>query len=184
MPAAAKSPTARPARIRNAVLKALPRERQAQIVTWIDETSRKAAVAQIQREFSLRVSVDAVSEFYCWWHFTRVLAEGAEFAAQLKRSLREMPALQLSLEELNRAAQVAFELDAIKNKKFNSFILLRKLRQKDQELVLTREKFEYDAAAAALRHAVALREIARDQSKDFQAKLHAARLKLFGCAPE
>ncbi len=52
-----------------------------------------------------------------------------------------------------------------------------------QQLALARNKFEFDAAKAALSHLAELREIQRDGKLDDDAKLLAVRKRLFGEVP-
>lgn len=52
-----------------------------------------------------------------------------------------------------------------------------------QKVTLDRDKFEFDAAAAALKHAAALKVIANDKTLSEADKVNAARRKLFGTLP-
>jgi hypothetical protein len=51
---------------------------------------------------------------------------------------------------------------------------------KERDLQLKRDKFEFDAAAAALKQLPALRQIAADKSLNEQDRLAAVRRRLFG----
>jgi hypothetical protein len=58
-----------------------------------------------------------------------------------------------------------------------------KLKTKQDELSLAREKFQFDAAKAALAKLAELNAIKRDNSLNEDAKLEQARMKLFGEIP-
>lgn len=55
---------------------------------------------------------------------------------------------------------------------------------KREQIALARDKFEFDAAAAALKELPALRAIAQDNGLDDGAKLQAVRQRLFGDLPK
>jgi hypothetical protein len=63
--------------------------------------------------------------------------------------------------------------------------LVQRDREQDlrqQQLALDKDKFEFNAAKAALREVEKLKEIARNQSLDDRAKVDEARRALFGAA--
>ena len=127
----------------DARLKTLPKDRQEQLWQWINGTEGYKGARRLAREqWGLQTSVTALSEFYSWFALSRHLEEAATFADELKKTLGQLPELNLNEEQVNLAAQVAFELEAIKAKDFDRFFALRKLRQKDSEMTLEREKFE------------------------------------------
>jgi hypothetical protein len=60
----------------------------------------------------------------------------------------------------------------------------KRVNQQGKALELATKKFQFNAAAAALKHLPALRKIAADKSLDDQARVDAARRALFGQLPE
>jgi hypothetical protein len=94
----------------------------------------------------------------------------------------------------------AATIDALKQKAFelaiapgadprdvkSLFMLVLKARDQDldeRQLKLDLDRFQFDAAKAALAQLPALRQIAGDKSLNSDARLQAARKKLFGEAP-
>ena len=59
----------------------------------------------------------------------------------------------------------------------------REIEQKERQMALDREKFEFDAAEAALKEVAALKSIAADRTINHDAKIAQVRQRLFGLAP-
>ena len=57
-------------------------------------------------------------------------------------------------------------------------------KQKAEEIELSRDKFQFNAAKAVLAHAKELRAIATDRSLDDDAKIQRIRARVFGQLPE
>jgi hypothetical protein len=165
-------------------LKTLPKAAQAKIAAWLDADSQDDVIARIRKDYGVSTSPAALSDFYQWFHLTAQLQEAASFADQLKRDLATIPGLKLDSDQLAKAAQVAFELQALKTKDAKLFIGLRHIRQNQEQLSFERQRFEFDAAKAALAQLAALRAIASDKALSDQDKLLAARKRLFGEVPE
>lgn len=125
-------------------LKTLAPDKQALIVEWLNTGTREAARARIEREFGVETNGASLSDFYHWFYLERDLTESADFADSLKKTLRELPGLHLDEEQIGRAAQVAFELRAMKAGDTDAFVALRKIRQQDQVVKLAREKQDLD----------------------------------------
>ncbi len=127
----------------DAVLKSLPPALQETIWQWINGPEGYAGTRQrLADEHGIHTSKTSLSRFYSWYPLQKPLEEASHFADELKKHLSELPGLTMNEEQLTVAAQVAFELEAVKAKNFDQFALLRKLRQKDTENRLEREKFE------------------------------------------
>ncbi len=133
--------------------------------------------------------------------FLRDVQEAAEFSAQLRRQLEYLPG-RLDSEFIFRTAQAVFEADVARKGDLKSHIALRRLRQVDRaqdesftqreraieqrekQLALAREKFEFDAAAAVLDHLGEVRSIAAERGLRPHARIEKVRLRLFGAPPE
>ena len=133
--------------------------------------------------------------------FMREVREAAEFTEGLCAELASLP-YGLDSEFIFRTAQTVFEADVARRGDLKNHIALRKLRQTDRAqneshaqreraieqreraLELAREKFEFDAAAAALDHLSELTTIQHDRALKRPAKIQAVRFRLFGAGPE
>ncbi len=133
--------------------------------------------------------------------FMADVREAAEFTERFRTELLEEYPQGLDSEFMFRTAQAVFEADVARKGDLKNHILLRKLRQADRaqdeshhqreraieqrerQLELAREKFEFDAAAAVLDHLSEVREIAADRSMRHASKIQAVRRRLFGDAP-
>jgi hypothetical protein len=164
-------------------LKMLPRPAQEKIISWLNTGTQADTIRRVKKDLGVSTSAASLSDFFQWFHLSRDLSEAASFADRLRADLRATPGLDLDDEKLSKAAQVAFELQAMKNRDAKLFIGLRRLRQNRELLAFEREKFQFDAAAAALAALPALRAIAGDKSMSDQDKISAARKKLFGEVP-
>lgn len=165
-------------------LKTLPKADQAKLAAWLDQETQSAVVKRVQKELGIATSPAALTDFYQWFHLTAQLQEAASFADQLKADLKSLPGLKLNDDTLSKAAQVAFELQALKTKDSKLFIGLRRVRQNQEQLAFERDRFEFDASRAALAALPALRAIASNKALSDQDKLLAARKRLFGEVPE
>lgn len=165
-------------------LKTLPPEKQKEIVSWLDSMTQEETIKRVRKEFGVLVSSSCLSRFYQWFHLSRTLEEAASFADRLREDLKRIPGLDLDDSKLSAAAQVAFELQALKTQDARLFVGLRRLRQNRDALALEREKFQFDASSAALSHAAELKTIAADSSMTPRQKLDQARRRLFGSTPE
>ena len=131
-------------------LKTLPKADQAKLASWLDQESQSAVIARVKKDFSIDTSPAALTDFYQWFHLTAQLQEAAGFADQLKRDLKDIPGLKLDSDQISKAAQVAFEIQAMKNKDGKLFLGLRRERTRREILALDRERFESEVAGNAL----------------------------------
>ena len=133
--------------------------------------------------------------------FLRDVQDAAEFSDQLRQQLEYLPG-RLDSEFIFRTAQAVFEADVARKGDLKNHIALRRLRQVDRaqdetfvqreraieqrekQLLLAREKFEFDAAASVLDHLTEVRAIAADRTLRHRAKIDKVRLRLFGAPPE
>lgn len=117
----------------DSVLKTLHPSRQLQIWEWCQGGSYEAVVAKIKAEWQIVTSVSSLSGFYSWYPFRNKLEQANELKAQLRDTLRDMPDLDLSDEQLSKAGQAIFENEAIRTQDPKLFIEMRRLRQKDRD---------------------------------------------------
>jgi hypothetical protein len=171
----------------------LPEELQSKIAhLMLNGTPYHLLVEMLKRDFQIETSRAALSNF---WNSVA----SPMLMAQRHRAVTT--ADEIAAEATRRPGQFdAATIDALKQKAFelsinpganpgdvkNLFMLVLKARDQDlqkQELAFNRQRFEFDAAKAALAQLPALRQIAGDRSLDSDARLLAVRKKLFGDAP-
>lgn len=173
-------------------LKTLPEERQRGIV----ELLRKKSLAEVRKELradGIETSCTSLSEFFSWWQLKEQFRE-LEGDTETMLGLLKKQRPELSEDELARYGNSVFQLKAIKLQDVESYTRLmsarhravmdwKKLDLRKEELRLQREKFEFDAAKAALARLPELRVISQNRSLDQNAKIEQVRLKLFGQVP-
>ena len=136
--------------------------------------------------------------------FMRDVRDAAAFAEGLRTELAALPGGP-DTDFIFRTAQAVFEADVARRGDLKQHIALRRLRQidrtqdenhlqreraieqRERALALSRERFEFDAAEAALDHLGELKAILQDRSLKRPAKIQAVRRRLFGegpCPPE
>ena len=151
------------------------------------------AAAVCEKEFGIRTSESAVGRFWQSFVAPRRFARrqrSAQLANQmveeialnpgqwdepLKDALKETACNMLNQEQPD-TEQVFFIMQCIAKAKDQEL--------KETDIRLKRDKFEFDAAKAALKHLDALREIKARKGMDQNERLRQARLRLFGTAPE
>ena len=113
----------------------------------------------------------------------------AEFANGIRTALAALPA-SLDTETIFQTAQAVFEIDVARRGDIKNHIVLHRLRQADQALELrgraldlTRERYEFNAAAAVLERLAEIKEIDADRTLAQPEKIQAVRQRLFGAAP-
>jgi len=183
----------------NAVLKTLPDERQADIADYSREHSLAQTVAWLQAD-GIKTSSGPLSQFLSWYSLRQQFAQDEQTSQTLIEQLKkEIPGL--TEEQLDELGQRTFSLLSIRRQDLDGFVTVRsarsraeleraKLKLREQaearlagQAKLAREKFQFDAAKAALKCAAELKVISA--SKLSQAdKVNQARLKLFGELPE
>jgi hypothetical protein len=175
----------------NSKLKTLAPERQEQLAAWLAMGTIEQARNRIWLEWGIRTSTAAISEFGSWYALRQAFTQAESFAEQFALKLVESPNFASQAELVGTASQIAFEAMALAAQDPKTFVALKRARQEDQRLRqeaaaldLAREKFEFDASAAALKEVDALKAIKADGGLDDQAKLNAVRQRLFGVTPK
>ncbi len=92
-------------------------------------------------------------------------------------------ALKGNASDAVRLTQMAMQLAASQVAAAELEIKKRRLSQQQDALALARDKFETDAAKAAVAHVARIRDIQADNSLDADAKILAVRGALFGEVP-
>jgi hypothetical protein len=177
-----------------AKLRNLKPKQKLRLMAWLESgMAYHKAVPLVEKEFGISTSVGALSHFWESEVVPLRLARRqhtAKLAARLGEEQQAKPVkwdaiLDDSLKEL--AADLMNTPGADTEKIF--FLMQLVLKTRDQgtkrvELQLKRDKFEFDAAKAALKHLDALRAIKANKSIDQGERLKQARLQLFGVTPE
>ena len=157
----------------DSVLKTLHPIKQQQLFQMLLTTDYAAVVTWIKKEWQIESSATALHRFYSWYPFSRQLEEHSELKKELMATLRDLPHLDLSDEQISKAMQVMFENKAARAQDAKLFLALRKLRQKDRDQAATERKIsllEKKAAQADKAEAVA-------NDKTLSAEQQAARLR-------
>lgn len=184
-------------------LQMLPEDRQAEII----EQMKKLSTVEVRKwlaDDGFKTSTAALSEFWSWWHLRRQFTQSQSDVETLLENIRKSDP-GLSEDQLYNYGQQIFGVLAMKSEDAKDWARLQLVRQRqaklaletnrikilqertkqlEEELKLSREKFEFDAAQAALAALPALRKIAGDKSLNDTDKLTQVRMKLFGSAPE
>ncbi len=117
---------------------------QAQFRLWeyLQSHGQEETVAWVETEFGVKTSAGALSNFWHWYPFRNKLEQANELKTQLRDTLRDMPDLNLSDDQISQAGQLAFENQAIRAQDSKLFLELRRLRQKDQEQLIASRRMK------------------------------------------
>lgn len=171
----------------------LPEDRQAQLAEWLlSGIPYHKAKELVEKEFNIATSLAALSAFWddvCTPALLARRQQAVTTADEIAGEARKNPGT-FDEATIDAIRQKAFALSvspqaAAKDVK-SIFMLLLKSRDQElhaDQLRLDRERFEFDAARAALAALPDLRSIAGNRSLDDGAKLNAIRKRLFGAAP-
>lgn len=178
----------------DAKLKKLPPERQREIWERLNAPKETlASVAKWLREDGVTVSKQTLSEF-CSWYSLRLTFEEAEQDTVNFQEFITSAMPNLSQERVAELGSVYFNLQAIKHRDPKLFLAfqtaqhraemdVKKFEQRERELALSRDKFEFDAAKACLAQLPQLKVIASNTKLSESDKIDAIRRKLFGQLP-
>ena len=175
----------------DSVLKTAPEGVQEQIIEYMRGHTLDAARKYCAETHKFPTSTRGLSEFWEWWHISRSVEQAKIFSDRFQQDLAARPDLNLEPEKLRKLGQVVFEMEALKARDAQTFIAMQKLAldverndRAERELALARDRFEFDAAAAALKHVETLKSIAMDSSLNADDKINAVRRRLFSDLPE
>ena len=156
-----------------------------QIMQWAaDEKNTNAIIRhRVGEFFNIDLSRDSqLSCFYSWVKLTRKTME-REGKIQHWLECEKLEHPELSDAELFRRGQRKFNLLAIAEEDPESWVKIQKEQREREQLVLDRQKFEFDAAKLALSAVAQLKTISASKLSDVE-KIDAARKALFGELPE
>jgi hypothetical protein len=108
--------------------------------------------------------------------------EGWFKTAEEERAASQILFSRLAIHDANWKAWAANEKLAVAKDKIK--VEKERVQQSKEELDLQREKFQFDAATACLKHLPRLRSIAANSALDESAKINAVREALFGEIPK
>lgn len=172
----------------------LTEPQQAQLAEWLlSGIQYERARVMVQEEFGVTAAIAQYSRF--WQSVCApLLIARRHRAAQTSDAIAAEAAArpgQFDQATIDAIKQKSFELainpSADPNDVRSLFGLILKVRDQDmsrEQLALDRERFEFDAVKRCLAHLPDLRAIAADPALDDQARLTAARQRLFGTTPQ
>lgn len=164
-------------------LDGLPDEQKQKLIEWmLRNQGYHTIIALLKKEFGVDTGLRALSKFHDRW-IKPILKENirnsAKMAEAIEAEMQKNPDLfdAATIKNLKRAAfdlscDANFDPAAMKN-------LLDPLLKRDA-LNLDRQKFQFDAAKAALEKADELAKIRGDVTLDETGRINAARAQLFG----
>ena len=121
-------------------LDALSSRQKADLVHRIETEGLRAAQKWAHIEYRLGVTFEDVATFHAWHQIALQLQEDALRAKSFAECLNKSPLPQIDLEIICFAAQAMLELQSFLARDKNSFLDLRKIRQKDRALDFTARK--------------------------------------------
>lgn len=174
-------------------LKTLSPDRQKALYEHLCTHTLEEAEAWLATD-GVETSRTPLSEFFAWYPLSLKLSAAASMGDAVKEILRELPGLNLDEQKLSQAGQAIFEAEALQRGDSELYVSLRKLRQEDtkaaqkaeqlaqkeREITLAIDKFQFDAAKAVMANLAELKAIAADRALSAPEKVKAVQLKLFG----
>lgn len=174
------------------LLSQLTEEQQAQLSDWLlSGMPYHAVIPMVKEKFAVDTSLGALSSFwdsYCSVALIARRRRAVTTADEVAEEAQSRPG-QWDKATIDALKQQAFELSISPGanpgdvKKLFSLVL--KARDQDlseERIKLEREKFEYDAAKAALKHVKEIRDIAMNRSFNAAEQVQAVRRRMFGKA--
>ena len=123
---------------RQSKLKTLPEERQQEIIAFLEGDSEgrgrhtfKETVKWL-RTRGIEVCISTVREFRDWWEEAR--ERGAAVFAAYEHGFREVPQTGLPAEHVMKTCQAVLEEEALRNRDIKLYVVLQRLRHREQAL--------------------------------------------------
>jgi hypothetical protein len=143
----------------DSALKTLPLDQQEKLFALLRKTSYEKALPIVAKEFGVRTSSGALSQFFSWYPLSRRLEQAKSFADTITAQIKANPHLNLDAEKISAVGQIAFEAQALAEQDPKLYVSMRKLRQKDAGLALASKNQElrlkqYEDKIAAARSAL------------------------------
>lgn len=178
----------------DAKLLSLPVEQRGELTDWLlSNVPYHRVLTMLREKFSVSTSLGALSHYWeteCSAALIARRQRAVSTADEIAEAALKKPG-NFDAATIEALKQKAFELSispgADPRDVKSLFGLVLKARDQElseKELSLARQKFEFDAVKAALAELPELRRIAGDKSMDEDAKIRAARIRLFGSAPD
>jgi len=196
----------------DALLKNWPEHdpRRVKVIEWVNQFGKcdDQVRANIRKEFGIRISLSAFSTTLTFWASQQSFSAATQ-RAHHRAELEEAQSGKMTVTQREEFINRSIEDELLESKEFDALLEFQKLRlkkkeheadmkaetaklkhraqeldRKERELGLAIEKWEFDGAAAVLKHLDALKTIRADRSLSSDDKIAAVRLKLWGTAPE
>jgi hypothetical protein len=161
-------------------LKTLPEARQADIAEYLKAHSLAETAAWLKLD-GIKTSATALGEFGSWYSLRQQLSRNSSTVETLLAEfLKANP--KTSPEKIQAMGQSFFSALALEQQDIKAWFLTQQLGLKKEQLRLDVDKFQFDAAMAALKCAAELKVISTSKLSEAE-KVNAARKKLFGELP-
>ncbi|QBG47833.1 hypothetical protein EGM51_10675 [Verrucomicrobia bacterium S94] len=169
----------------------LPDEDQAQAYDAVKRLGYTKARLWIAENLGVKVSTGALHAAYQYWaqqeSENRILQAVTGADAILGAAADNLPRIDQAMEAALK--QAAFEAVLTKDedgltKLTNVLLRIQKAALDEKQLELQIDRFQFDAAKAALDNVATLKSIQSDRSMSSDDKITAARRKLFSVIPE
>lgn len=164
-------------------LKALPGEAREELFALRESLSASAILARIEREYGLQVAPQRLSDFWRWQasqiELERLNADADQFREAFARE-----GVAASPEEIHIRTVDYLRMKGVREDDGKTLKFAVSEARKAIELERERERFQFDAAKAALACLPALRRIQADKALDDKSRVMEARQVLFGVTPE
>ena len=125
----------------NSILKSLPQAKRKEIFERFEVTSWQEMLAQLESE-GITCGKSALYEFRRWYVEMRPILEAHEFAQSFQDALAADKGLALNVDQINRVAQAAFELQSIQTQNPALFVELQRLRVQQEANEIRRSNTE------------------------------------------
>jgi hypothetical protein len=169
-------------------LKRLPAAKRKKIFEWLNGDPEKeiaplslaAAAAQIKKRWRIKVSQGQLSEFYSWYPLSEELREAKTIREEIGDYLSEHPNINLDSDTVAKVGQIIFEKRALRKHDPKLFVALRRLRQKDLDQAMDRDRFEVESVERFLKwYAMTKMRDLADSDLPHSAKIAAMRKVAF-----
>ena len=162
-------------------LKTLPAARQADIAEYLRGHSLAETVAWLKLD-GFKTSSTALSEFGSWYALRSQLSRNEQTVETLLAEyVKANP--DLSPDKIQAMGQAFFSAMSLAQQDPESWVAIQRLNLQRAELMLAKDKFQFDAAKLALASVQKLKTISTSKLSDAE-KIDAARRALFGELPE
>lgn len=165
-------------------LRELPEAVQEELFLRAQEVSAKTLIAEIRARHSIEgLSEQRLSDFWRWLDGRRKLRQMQEDAEQFRAAFA-LEGVAASPEDIHIRTVDYLRMKGLREDDEKTLKFAVGEARRAIELERERERFQFDAAKAALACLPALRRIQADKALDDKSRVTAARKVLFGVTPE